>query len=70
MSADRWPQPLFHPKDYSALLELLGPEEFERRVCALDVAREREYGNWLTGMGGGHVRVCIGRSAPSEYRSR
>ena len=41
MSTDRWPQPPFHPKDYSALLELLGPEEFERRVCPLDVARER-----------------------------
>ena len=31
----------FHPKDYPALLELLGSEEFERRVCPLDVARER-----------------------------
>ncbi len=29
------------PKDYAALLELLGQEEFERRVCPLDVARER-----------------------------
>lgn len=29
----------FHPKDYPALLELLGPEEFERRVCSLDEAR-------------------------------
>ena len=31
----------FHPKDYAILLELLGQEEFERRVCPLDVARER-----------------------------
>ena len=64
-----WPQPPFHTKDYPALLELLGPEEFERRVCPLEQAR-REYGNWLTGTTGGHVRACIGRSAPSEYRSR
>ena len=41
MSTDRWPQPPFHPKDYPALLELLGQEEFERQVCPLDVARER-----------------------------
>ncbi len=38
---ERAPQPPFHAKDYSALLELLGPEEFERRVCSLGVARER-----------------------------
>ena len=31
----------FHPKDYPLLLELLGPEEFERRVCPRDVARRR-----------------------------
>lgn len=36
-----WPQPPFHPKDCLALLKLLGPEEFEQRVCPLDVARER-----------------------------
>lgn len=41
MTIDKWPQPPFHPKDYADLLELLGPEEFERRVCPLDVARER-----------------------------
>ena len=49
MSVDRWPQPPFQPKDYPALLELLGQEEFERRVCQLDVARERwdqQYSRW------------------------
>ena len=35
MSTPTWPQPPFRPKDYPALLELLGPEEFERRVCSL-----------------------------------
>ncbi len=53
MSTDRWPQPPFHPKDYPALLELLGPEEFERRVCPLDVARKR----WRRWQGGQQVLV-------------
>ena len=54
MTIDKWPQPPFHPKDYTALLELLGPEEFEQRVCPLDVARER-WRHWLEGelRGGG-----------------
>ena len=30
--SDRWPIPPYHPEDYWALLELLGPEEFERIV--------------------------------------
>ncbi len=38
----------FHPKDYPALLELLGQEEFERRVCQLDVAREL-WRRWVDG---------------------
>ena len=36
-----WPKPPFHPKDYPALLKLLGREEFERIVCSVDVARVR-----------------------------
>jgi hypothetical protein len=31
---DRWPIPPYHPDDYWALRELLGPEEFERIVLA------------------------------------
>lgn len=47
MTIDKWPQPPFHPKDYPALLELLGREEFERRVCSLDVAHAR-YREWAS----------------------
>ena len=49
MSTDRWPQPPFRPQDYPKLLELLGPAEFERRVCPLDVAREGWRGGWMDG---------------------
>ena len=41
MSTDPWPQSPIQPEDYPKLLELLGREEFERRVCPLGVARER-----------------------------
>ena len=34
-------KPPHHIADYPVLFELLGPEEFERTVCPLDVARER-----------------------------
>jgi len=31
-------KPPFWPEHYTALLELLGPEEFERVVCPIDLA--------------------------------
>lgn len=39
------PKPPFHVDDYPALLGLLGPEDFERVVCPLDLARVR-YRRW------------------------
>ena len=41
-------KPPFWPEDYPSLLELLGPEEFERVVCPLDLARVR-YRQWERG---------------------
>jgi hypothetical protein len=38
-------KPPFWPEDSPALLELLGPEEFERVVCPIDLARV-QYGQW------------------------
>ncbi len=38
----------FNVRDYPHLLDLLGPEEFERQVCPLEVARER-YKGWMEG---------------------
>ena len=39
-------KPPHWPEEYPALLELLGPEEFERQVCPLDLARV-QYQQWL-----------------------
>ncbi len=41
-------KPPFWPEDYPALLELLGPEEFERVVCPIDLAWV-QYDQWLRG---------------------
>ena len=50
MYADSWPHPPFYVADYPALLELLGPDEFERVVCPFYVARERRR-EWREGYG-------------------
>jgi len=34
-------KPPFWPEHYPDLLELLGPEEFERVVCPIDLASEQ-----------------------------
>ena len=36
--SDRWPIPPYHPEDYWALLELLGPEEV-RADCATGMSQ-------------------------------
>ena len=48
MPTDTWPQPPCHPKDLPALLELLGPDEFERHG-SLDVARA-QWTEWHHGV--------------------
>ena len=47
-------KPPFWPEDYPALLELLGPDEFKRAVCPLDLARER-YRGYLEGRREGYA---------------
>ena len=54
---DYW-EATMHPPyavaDYPTLLALYGPEEFERTVCPLDIARER-YRGYREGRRGGYV---------------